>query len=311
MGHGFDSETSARDFATLVSTYIQVLGCTLNLTDLESVTIATEEHYTRALLELDRGFDTRSTLTPTKENYAVGVAMTPTVLRHGAAKSVMFFRTEALLPLSDSKHASYNQAFHLLYHECAHVEVTTMLNRAFPRFMLTPTDDFIRSQRWAQVLTCWDEFAVCDLSANVGDKECVLSGYADTFCKALQSTRETIEDRIKSYRLHGDHERVARDVFALCGSLAKFSAYMLGTLRGQGRSWTDLADVQRVVSGSWFKPYLIRLDSSLNKLMDSYGKWASLNEFEALGDLIEEIVGENGLFLTNIADGGAYVRVPF
>ena len=78
-GGGFDSETEVKDFANLVATYIHVFGRSLNLTSLESVTIAHQDDYTQSLLELDRGVETRTTLSPTNDNYALGVAMTPTV----------------------------------------------------------------------------------------------------------------------------------------------------------------------------------------------------------------------------------------
>ena len=223
----------------------------------------------------------------------------------------MFLRTEYILPLSNSTHASHDHALHLLYHECAHVEVSMTLNHAFQEFLLTPTNDVVRLQKWAQLLPCWDEFAVCYLSSSVGDKEVVLADYTDTFCKVLHSTRGEIEDRIRAYRIHGRHDAIMRDVFTLCGNLVKFASYVLGTLSGQERLWTDFEEIEKAVSHSWFKPYLIRLDRLLNEIMGSYGRWESLDKFEALGDLIADVVAENGLFLTNIDDGGAHVHVPF
>lgn len=165
-GGGFHSEADAKGFATIVATCIRVFGCSLNLTSLDSVTIATEDDYTQSLLELDRGVETRSMLSPTKEDHAYGVAMTPTFLRNGTVKSAMFLRTEFILPLNDSDPASYARALHLLYHECAHVEVSMTLDRAFPNFVLRPIGDFVRSLKWFHLLPCWDEFAACYLSAS-------------------------------------------------------------------------------------------------------------------------------------------------
>lgn len=309
-GGGFGSEADARDFAILVATHVQAIGRSLDLSTLDSVTIATEAAYKNSLLELDRGVATRSILSPTNADYGQGVAMTPAVLRNGVAKSAMFLRTECVLPLRDSKDASYSLAFHLLYHECAHVDVSMALNHAFPSVRLTPMNDLIRSQKWAQLLPCWDEFAACYLSANVGDKAGVLRGYTDIFLEVLNSTQGEIEDHIRAYRHHGRHTAIMRDVFGLCGNLMKFGSYLLGTLSGQGRSWIDLEEIEAAVSGSWFGPYLGRLDRLLNEIMASYGKWESLDEFEALGDLVADVVAENGLFLRNTKDG-VHVHVPF
>ena len=48
--------------------------------------------------------------------------MTPSVVRNGQIKSAMFLRTECLLPLTDPENKCFAQAFHLLYHECAHMD---------------------------------------------------------------------------------------------------------------------------------------------------------------------------------------------
>ena len=45
--------------------------------------------------------------------------------------------------------------------------------------------------------------------------------------------------------------------------------------------------------------------------MDDYGKWESREPFEAIGDLLEEIVKRQGITIRRLDDGGFHVDVKF
>ncbi|WP_316235302.1 MULTISPECIES: hypothetical protein [unclassified Bradyrhizobium] len=121
----FDTEVYARAFGDLVATYVRTLSRYIDLTALDGITIAFD--YPQALLDLDRGYETKHKLTPS-EGIVLGVAMTPAVIRDGKIKSHMLFNAGVLLPLEDEQNEFYEQALHTLAHECAHVEVTERYN---------------------------------------------------------------------------------------------------------------------------------------------------------------------------------------
>ncbi len=125
----FDTEEHARAFGDLVAIYVRSLSRYIDLTALDGITIAFD--YAQALLDLDRGYDTKHKLTPS-EGIVLGAAMTPAVIREGKIKSHMLFNAGILLPLEDEKSEFYEQALHVLAHECAHVEVTSRFDAAFP-----------------------------------------------------------------------------------------------------------------------------------------------------------------------------------
>lgn len=310
-GSGFSSSDEAEDFARAVGSYIATIGREIRLDDLESITIATETEYREALLELDRGVKTESSLCPTTEEYATGVAMTPSVIRNGKVKSAMFLRTECVLPLADPENKCFAQALHLLCHECAHVEVTTVFRESFPDFILSPTKNMIEGLKWRVILPCWDEFAVCCICANVGSKAQVLKGYDDTFRHLLQTTRPNMEKMIRAYRWHGDHGQILSQAYDVCGNLMKFGSYLLGTIRGQGLDLDHLQETSRIVNRNWFKDHFMELQEILNEIMDSYGSWSSLVLFERIGMLAEKVVEKNGVFAQGREDGGAEIKVPF
>ena len=310
-GDGFNSNDQAEDFAKTVGSYIATIGREISLVDLESITIATETEYRKALLELDRGMKTESSLCPTKEEYATGVAMTSSVVRNGKIKSAMFLRTECLLPLTDPESKCFAQAFHLLYHECAHVEVTSVFSKSFPGFVLSHTNNIIEGLKWRTILSCWDEFAVCCICANVEPKAQMLKGYDETFRRVLQTARPNVKEMIRAYRWHGNHGQILDRTYDMCGNLMKFSSYLLGTIRGQGLSLDHLPKTREIINRNWFKEHFMELQEVLNEIIDSYGSWSSLVLFERIGTLAEKVVEANCVFAKVTEDGGVVVKVPF
>lgn len=85
---GYDTEDHANEIGPLVSECLTAVASELdlNLDYLDGVTSAFD--YARALAELDRGFAASKPLAPTSD-LAVGIAMTPAVLRNGAVKAVI------------------------------------------------------------------------------------------------------------------------------------------------------------------------------------------------------------------------------
>ena len=159
----FDTEERATEFGMLVGTYVFELSRYFNLSSLDGVTIAYD--YRQALLDLDRGYETSHRLTPS-DTHAIGIAMTPTVMREGHLKSHIVLDANFLVALKAPDHEEYGLALHILAHECAHVEVTHRFNAAFPRMLLQQAHTNLREvYRWQIILACWDEYAASWLSA--------------------------------------------------------------------------------------------------------------------------------------------------
>jgi hypothetical protein len=83
---GYDTEEHANEIGALVSECLTAVASELDLSldDLDGITVAHD--YARALAELDRGFAASQPLAPTSD-LAVGIAMTPAVLRDGCVKA--------------------------------------------------------------------------------------------------------------------------------------------------------------------------------------------------------------------------------
>jgi hypothetical protein len=83
----FADEANAHKTADAVRGYLLVFGRMMNLEALDRVYISFD--YEGTLAALDRGFKTIGVLAPTKDDVAVGIAMTPSVKRNGEWKCVI------------------------------------------------------------------------------------------------------------------------------------------------------------------------------------------------------------------------------
>jgi len=288
---GLDTTDNAEKFGSLVGEFVRQLSRLIDLEGLDGITIATD--YAQALGQLNRGYTTSYMLTATNKN-GVGVAMTPMVLRNGVVKSHILFRADLILPLADSEHEDFRLALHLLAHECAHVEITNRFDKCFPHTLLQkPMDNLHQHMRWRAINACWEEFAATWISATIGHDP--TGGYEETFESALNSTKSTANNSVEAFRQHGDVSRVFAEVYGTYADLMRFASYLLGTMTGRGLTLKDLPRTQANLDDHWFHPFFQRLQICLEAVCKDYGKWSSRDDFETIGDLVDELVATGGL----------------
>lgn len=303
----FDDAERSKEFGHLVGSFIRELSRYIDLNSLDGITIAA--NYEQALLELDRGYETKHELTPSEE-HAIGVAMTPAVVRDGKIKSHIVLNASYATPLKNDAHEDFDQALHLLAHECAHVEVTQRFNAAFPGSLLQRApQDAHDAIRWQIILACWDEYAVTWISAPIGRDP--TDGYEEVFIGALDKIKAQANELIKAYRLHRDINKVLFDVYGAYGDLMKFAAYHLGNLRGKDLALQDRPKTIKALEGHWFAPHLEKLDATLQNIAEDYGRWDDQECFEALGDLADELAVHGGMSVTHLGNGELHVDIPF
>jgi hypothetical protein len=303
----FDDESRAKQLASLVGECVRELSRQFDLSQLDGVTVAYD--YAQALLDLDRGYETDFQLTPS-DTHVVGVAMTPSVMRDDSLKSHVVLNAAYFAALEDINHEHFGFALHTIAHECAHVEITHRFDAAFPGFLLRQSHADARiGYRWQIILACWDEYAATMLSAGFGTEP--TEGYEDTFLTVLREAKSQAIECIKAFRIHGRIDQLLGEVYVVYGDLMKFAAYLLGNLRGLGRSLSDLPRTAEALAGHWFTPYFIRLDDALKDIAKDYGKWADKGVFEAIGDLADGLLAQGGVHYMSRSDGPPYINIPF
>jgi hypothetical protein len=304
---GFESEAEAAEFAQLLGEYVIEISRNIDLSQLDGVTVAYD--YSQALANLDRGYQSAQTLTPS-EGAVVGVAMTPSVIRGEQLKSHIVFNALYVRPLENTEHEYYRSALHTLAHECAHVEVTHSFDMAFPnRLLKRGHADMQDALRWQVILACWDEYAATSITAQYGEAPTV--GYEDTLLGALAEIRNQVNELIIAYRVHADVQRILEEVYSAMGNLLKFSAYHLGNLAGLGMAWTEMPRTVTALEGHWFRSYFFRLEQACREVAGEYSAWKDDSAFRIIGDLVDELVALAGLHITKTLNGGLHVNIPF
>jgi hypothetical protein len=304
---GFDTEEHGREFANLIAGYVRELSRYIDLSGLDGITVASD--YNQTLLELDRGYATSFRLTPSEE-FVVGVAMTPSVLRNGTLKSHIVLSAGLALALENPESEHFMVALHTLAHECAHVEISRRFETAFPGILLRKKyDNPHDGMRWQVILACWDEFAATRISAPIGHDP--TDWYEQNFLVFLKETRPKANGLIKAYRLHADHGRIMGEVYGAYGELLKSAAYHLGNMMGHNLSLDAFPATKSALDGHWFAPYFHRFAELCKRIADDYGKWIDTKCFEALGDLADELVAEGGLRISRREGGAVGFDVPF
>src|ERR1035438_2345964 len=100
---GFASEDVAQKLADSVRDCLLIFGRILDLSALAQVYISYD--YVGTLAALERGFDAQSVLKPTADEVALGIAMTPAVIRDGKRKFVIVLSAYHLIALATEETA--------------------------------------------------------------------------------------------------------------------------------------------------------------------------------------------------------------
>lgn len=302
-------EEDARVIGSNVLGLIQIFGQHMDLETLDGVTLAYD--YAQALEELDRGVETNSVLTASKD-WGVGVAMTPAVLREGVLKSHILFNAAFLEGLLDEPQSkACQEAVHIIAHECAHVEINAVKDRQFPNKILRyRPETWFEGLRLEVIEASWDEYAACRISAGFGAAPS--ENYQGVFLKILVEAGRNVREAILKCRHDADYDALLIEAQRNIGSLIKYASYVLGTADGlEQDTKTDLPEISASLKEHWFAPFFVRLRETHRALWERYGQWESLKEFETIADIWLEMLADRGIEVTPQVDGTMYVNIPF
>ena len=304
----FQSDEHAERFAHVIANTVYTISRLIDLERLDGITVA--YNYDDALVQLDRGYQPSRPPSRTSDGHNVGVAMSPAVLRAGVVKAHLLFLAPVVLPLEDLAHKDYQQALYIVAHECAHVEDFKNRDVCFPGTILqrqiTDQEEAIL-ERFAGAL--WDEYAACRASAIFGEAQTAIR--EEIFAKALPGARERANAAIRSYRYHGNIDRVLEEAGSTLCEPLRFAAYLIGHVDGRNASLDDVPRARDLLSGSSYEPFVNRLRDVLRGLWLRRGRWTSLSEFKPLREIARDLLADGGIILQPRNDGTLYVNIPF
>jgi hypothetical protein len=311
---GYAKEEFARSVGEAINGWLQMFGKILNLKRLKQVVVS--YNYDEALAAVDQGAPVSGPLKATNDEIAVGIAMTPTVLREGEAMSVMVLNAAymAVLAVEETpgNAALREQVIYTLAHESAHVHDLDVRATCMPDIILKQRLSFRDGILFRIASGCWDEYIACRLSAFIA-REAGLRPLEETFCAALIGARERANGAIRQYRMHADVSRVTNEVAAIYRRVMVYAAYLLGHIDGIDGDVAALVPkaMETLEREPYFKPFFSRLRDELRAMYVTYGEWKSLDVYEPLKQLADELLKLGGIDIQPRADEGAYVHVPF
>jgi hypothetical protein len=304
---GCADQPTSQKIADAVSGAMAGLVETIPLARLDGITFAAD--YPAALANLDRGFATPAPLTTSDEQDAVGVAMAPAVLRDGVVKVHIVLRDYLGHALISDDEATQKSALQILVGQFAEVGCVELFDSAIPGVMLKPLENPFDMLRYRHVANAWNGYFSARVSAGFAPK--VGEGHRTLLIAAIRRAAEEIPQLRLEYRFHGDVPRLMNTVLKHVAYILSHAARLIGHYDGLEDVAMDAdgllaTELNKLGLEAWFDHY----HRDLRTLWDRRGKWASMEEFLALGHHVERLPWQFGLFLWQTPDGTCRLEAP-
>lgn len=300
---GFGSEEAAHEMAGSIGSALLEIGTVIDISNLDGVTVAHD--YDDALAQLDRGYETDFVLEATRKS-AVGIAMTPSVLRNEVLKSHIVLDAHYVKGILGDDPDDLNFALHTLAHECAHVEVTAAYEKCFPGELLRAVIHS-RLEHWATevVQACWDEYAVCRITGSIGYDP--VGRYQEILIAVHAGIDEKIDQLVREFP-GGNADPFVGAVFGAYGELLKFAGYWLGAMAAAGKA-LDETTVPPSIQGHWFRPHLLELNASLDDIFRQFGEWSDKSAFVPVARTLVDIITQQVMVMSGKPDGSYSIGI--
>ncbi|QSY96053.1 hypothetical protein J2J97_09155 [Rhizobium bangladeshense] len=300
---GYEQE-AAETLGAAIGETLRAFGRIMDISNLDGVTVGYD--YDEALAQLDRGYETNFVLERTN-GVAIGVAMTPSVLRGESLKSHIVLAGHIADALVGNDVELRSMTVHTIAHECSHVEITAAWEKCFPGELLrTRFPTLLTAWRSEVTSACWDEYAACRISADLGYDP--VPGYTQTFLTIFSGIDKKVGELVGGF--DGTNvDQLVGSLFGAVGDLMKFACYLQGALAGTGRKLDDVPDASSALSAHWFSPYFDRLADACNEIFSEFGRWPDKRQFEVISDLVVEIIEDQAVTIWDHEDGSYSVRI--
>lgn len=300
-----DQETADR-IAGVVNGIVQGMAEHLPLERLDGFTFAND--YSAALAELDRSFGATNGLNATAEDFGVGVAMSPTVMRDGVIKTRVVMGAWFAYALIGDDDEDRSFAIHTIAHELSHVGCHLIMEEALPGVMLQPINDGFASILYRHSNACWDEYFASRWSAPLGPT--LTDGYRSSVISALRQADQRI-DAAKS-QFWGDRnlEVVVDALFTAIGSVMKFAGYLFGHADGVSANlYDDEGHLAEALDDLGLRNWFDTLHQRVRDLFERTGRWDDFNEFFVLNDSVVEAAGVYGVLCRRSVETPMWVEI--
>lgn len=306
----FATAEYANHIANKLASYIHLISRCIDLSRLDGVTVAYD--YDAALTELDRGVEGLRTLTRSNGDQIIGVGMAPAVIRDDVVKVHIVLNGSYVEDIdkddSEEPCEDFLSALYMLAHECAHVQVTTDMDRAFPNRILQHTITGYEEAIFTEISeACWDEYAACRLSAIFGRGK--LPYYEEALRGVLGVARERAAKARKAFWEHRDLNRAVAEVAPPLAQPLRLAAYVLGHVDGRGEDAAISDETKQAIADSGYTKFVDNLAVALRSLWDARHDWTEVSQFEIIGDVARDVFWSGGLLIRPTVNDGTTAHV--
>ena len=305
----FANADDANRIANKLASYVRLISRWIDLSRLDGVTVAYD--YDAALEELDRGVEGLRTLRRSNDDQLIGVGMAPSVIRNGMVKVHVVLNGPYIEDIENDENEEregFASALYMLAHECAHVQVTTDKDRAFPNTILQHAISSYEEAIFTQVNeACWEEYAACRLSAIFGRGQ--ITFYEEGLRGVVSVARERAAEAREAFWQHRDLNRAVAEVGAPLAEPLRLAAYVLGHIDGLSDETAMSEETRQAIDDADYTNFIEELAVALRSLWEIRFDLAHLNQFDVIGDVARDAFWSGGLLIRPAANDGATVHV--
>jgi hypothetical protein len=225
------------------------------------------------------------------------VAKVLRVKRDGAIKVHAVFNANVVGALAEEGDICW-PAVNIVAHELAHVTVIGWFQAHSPGVMLAPREgDWAMASLREVAHTIWEEYAACRLSAPFTQGDAVLAIYQDNMELAVDGAMDRARDAIKSYRTHGETDRLLVETTGRVANPLKMAAYLMGHVDGLEADF-DADDRLPATRASEFWPLLPALLDALRAAWDNRHGWNGMEGVDGIVRVVQDALATAGAMVT-------------
>ncbi|NTH16655.1 hypothetical protein G6L99_31575 [Agrobacterium rhizogenes] len=308
---GIQNEYGAECLRLGTTDLVREIGRYLDISSLDGITVAVD--YDEALRGLDRGIEGLRPEERTNDGGLVGVGKSVVVKRGDEFRTHIVLLADHVCVLAfaeeDRNIEDLRTALAIVSHECAHVEEHAERDRQFPGVLIGyRAEDYIGKLEQQFSESFWGEYAVCRASAPWARNQ--EQRYRENVATRLKDARSKALEAIRSYRIHGNVERVLQEAGAALLEPLRMASYLFGHLDGIAE--VQLPDIASQLEDAdpAIATAIAELVSQMRVLWDRRGQWESYDELMAMGRTGFKLISACGVHATPQPNGTAYINVP-
>lgn len=304
--HSCADQATAEKIAATLNIITENLLPIMPLDRLEGVTFS--GNYVASLRDLDRGFPASAPLQPTNEEYGVGVAMAPLVMRDGIIRTHIVVQGGIGHSLVSEDEVSWRLALHTIIRQLAHAASAQIVDESLPGILLKRFDDRYDGFLYGAIHSAWTGYFSSRASAGFypeggrSQEELLLA--------VLKRAQSDVPAARLAYRFDGDMDRLLAVAIPRIEDVLKFSGTVLGHSDGLEQSILDNPVLAVALEDAGLRDWIVLFDSELSQLWDRRRQWASFDEFLTLNRHVERLLWQYGLFPWRTDEGLIQIAVP-